>query len=660
MAEKHPFDKVDQQAIAALRALIIDETNQANSGHPGMALDIAPFLYLLYRNHLISDPKHPEWFNRDRFILSSGHNSDALYAILHMAGYDLSKEDLRHFRQLNSKTPGHPEVGVTPGVDAGAGPLGMGIAQAVGFAMAEEHIRASYKDGEKLCSHRTYCLCGDGCLEEGVSQEAISLAGLHKLNRLILVYDANGSTLDGPTSNSLIEDEKERFRASNWNVLEVMDGNDLKALDKALNEAKKSADKPTMILVHSVIGFGTRLAGSHKAHGTPLGQEIGDEAKRQYGYLAEPFSVPEEAYARLKDTFAKRGEEAYLKYQEEVADYSKENADDYASFMSALHPDYDALLKGFVPAELKTDASRNSSGRIVEKLGSFIPFSFGGSADVAGSVKTAIPGDPSFSPAHREGRNINFGIREFAMAGIQNGMLLHKGVRTYIGSFLVFSDYMRGAIRMSALEEVPAIYLFSHDSIAVGEDGPTHEPIEHIQSLRDIPNFTLIRPGDERETYAAWIAALKSEKTPTAIILSRQNLPLLEKSSVDGVLKGGYILEKNEKAAYQFIASGSEVSLAKDVAALLKEEGIEAEVVSMPSTNLFLRQSEDYQKAVLRLPKERRFAFEMGTPSGWYRFADHVYGIERFGLSAPMKDLIAYYGFTKEAVAAFVREEIAQ
>ena len=652
------FDKIDYKAIATLRAMVIDEVNKANSGHPGMALDAAPFMYLLYRNHLIADPKHPNWFNRDRFVLSSGHISDALYVILHLAGYGVSIDDIKSFRQWGSITPGHPEVGVTPGVDVSGGPLGMGVGQSIGIAMAEKHIAASYKEGERLCHHKVYCLCGDGCLEEGISQEAISLAGIQKLNNLILVYDANGSTLDGPTSNSMNEDVALRFKAANWDTYVVEDGNDLEALDLALNKAKESKEKPSVIIVHSVIGYGTKLAGNHKSHGSPLGEEVGNEAKVFYGYDQEPFTVEQEVYDRLKETFALRGEKAYKAYEEDLKAYSKEYPEEFAKFEEALNPDMDKLLENFYPKAPKTDASRNSSGRIVESLGDYVPFTFGGSADVAGSVKTAIPGDPSFSPEHKEARNMNFGIREFGMACIQNGMLLHGGVRTYIGSFLVFSDYMKSAIRMSALEQVPAIYLFSHDSIAVGEDGPTHEPIEQVQALRDIPNSVVIRPADEVETYAAWISALKSKDHPTSIILSRQNLPLLDNSSIDKALKGGYILDKNEKATYQLIAAGSEVSLARSVRDILADEGIQIEVVSMPSINLFLKEDEAYQQSVLHLPKDKRIALEMGVPSGWYRFADNVYGIERFGASAPMKELIKHYGFEPETVADYVRKVI--
>jgi len=659
MSKNLRLDRVDQLAIAALRALVIDETNKANSGHPGMALDVAPFLYLLYRNHLVSDPKNPNWFNRDRFVLSSGHISDALYAILHLAGYAVSMDDLRRFRQLGSLTPGHPECDVTPGVDVSAGPLGMGIGQAVGMAMAEAAVRGSYAEGERLCSHYTYCLCGDGCLEEGISQEAISLAGIQKLNKLILVYDANGSTLDGPTSMSMVDDVHGRFQSAGWDVLEVRDGNDVAALDKAIEKAKLSSEKPTIVIVHSVIGYGTRLAGNNKAHGSPLGAEMGAEAKIAYGYDYPEFTVPQEVYDRLAETFGKRGEEAFAAYGEELKAYEKEHAEDYRRFQSALNPDWDALLKDFYPETYKTDASRNVSGKIVAVLKDHVPFAIGGSADVAASVKTEIAGDPGFSPAHRGAHNINFGIREFAMAAAQNGMLLHGGLRTYIGCFLIFSDYMKSAIRMSAMEKVPAIYLFSHDSIAVGEDGPTHEPIEQLEALRTIPNMNVIRPADARETYAAWEVALRSEETPTALILSRQNLPLLEKSSAEGVKKGAYILEANPKAKIQFVVSGSEVALAMEASALLREKGVEAEIVSMPSVNSFLKLGKAEQEAVLRLPKAKRFAVEMGHPSGWYRFADHVYGIETFGASAPAKDLLRTYGFTADKVAEWVLSELA-
>jgi transketolase len=653
MEAEKPFAEVDDLAVSAIRSLIIDEINTAKSGHPGMALDIAPALYVLYRNHLVSDPAHPTWINRDRFVLSSGHNSALLYAMLHLAGYGLTIDDLKKFRQLDSLTPGHPEYGHTLGVDATAGPLGQGISQAVGMAMAERAVQASYRGDETIMNHFTYCLCGDGCLEEGLSQEAISLAGLHKLDKLVLIYDENGSTLDGPTSNSLVENEKMRFEASNWRVLEVKDGNDLNAIDAALKEARVRMGKPTLIIVHTVIGYGTSLAGNHKCHGSPLGLDEGAKAKEFYHYSYPPFTVPDEVYNLFKNTFAARGEAAYEAWQKAYTTYKNAHPGEIIRFEKAFArktEDYQIPL----PAEFASEASRKTSGRIVAALPSFLPFTLGGSADVASSVMTAIPDDPGFSAEHPEAHNVNFGIREFAMAGAQNGMLLHGGLVTYVGCFLIFSDYMKNAIRMSCLEHIPAIYLFSHDSIAVGEDGPTHEPIEQLTALRTIPGLKVIRPADARETYGAWKLALLSKNVPHAIILSRQTLPLLDHSTVDAVSKGAYIVYPNDKATMQFLATGSEVSLAIEVAKAVKEKGLEAEVVSMPSLELFEEQSEAYKKSVLRLPREKRYSFEMGSGAMWYRYAEHVYSLETFGKSAPEAQVIEAMGFTTAKATEWV------
>jgi transketolase len=653
------FDTLDEVAVAALRSLAIDEINAAKSGHPGMALDAAPALYVLWKNHLISDPTDPTWINRDRFVLSAGHASSLLYAMLHLAGYGLKMEDLKKFRQLDSLTPGHPEVGHTLGVDATAGPLGQGISQAVGMAMAEEAVRASYPDGSSLISHYTYCLCGDGCLEEGLSQEAISLAGRQQLGKLILFYDMNGSTLDGPTSNSLAEDEKKRFEASHWRVFEVADGNDLGAIDEALEKAKDTDKdgRPNLIILHTIIGYGSALQGTNKVHGSPLGEEDGRHAKDVYGYHYPDFTVPAEIYDLFKKSFAARGEAAKKAWQARVKAYGEKHPEDLKRFFDAFSRNVKPYLFK-TPDQLASEASRATSGRIVALLPSNIPFTLGGAADVAESVKTIIPGDPDFSSAHRNAHNVNFGIREFAMAGAQNGMLLHGGLVTYVGCFLIFSDYMKSAIRMSCLEHIPAIYLFSHDSIAVGEDGPTHEPIEQLAALRTIPGLRVLRPADARETYASWKIALESQKTPTALILSRQTLPLLPGSSEEGARKGAYIVSPNAKAKIQLLATGSEVSLAVAVQALLQSKGVEAEVVSMPSLELFEEQSDAYKKSVLRLPKDKRFVFEMAHPSLWYYYADHVYGIAKFGKSAPAKDVLAQYGFTPEAAASYVLSEL--
>ncbi|MCH4210484.1 MAG: transketolase [Bacilli bacterium] len=646
-------NSLDKEAVAAIRSLLIDEINKAKSGHPGMALDIAPALYVLYKNHLIADPKDPKWINRDRFVLSSGHNSALLYAMLHVAGYAVSMDDIKKFRQLNSITPGHPEVGMTPGVDATAGPLGQGVAQAVGMAMAEEAVRASYPEGGKIMSHRTYCLCGDGCLEEGLSQEAISFAGKQKLGKLILIYDANTSTLDGPTSNSMDEDVKMRFMSAHWNVYEVKDGNDLAEIDHAISKAKEKSDAPSMIMIHTIIGFGSALQGSHKTHGNPLGAEDGAHAKSVYGFDYPDFTIPDEVYKLFKDSFAARGEKAHEEWNAAFASYGKEHEKEAKVFKDAFErnlKDYRLPKPLFDPST--KEASRSTSGRIVANLPKIIPFTLGGSADVAGSVKTAIPGDPGFDKDHRNAKNVNFGIREFAMASIQNGMLLHGGLVTYVGCFLIFSDYMKNAIRMSCLEKVPAIYLFSHDSIAVGEDGETHQPIEQLAALRTIPGLRTIRPADAKETSEAWQLALDSVSEPTAIILSRQDLPLLAHSSSDGVDKGAYVVSSSEKkATIELIATGSEVSLAIDVQKLLALKGIEAEVVSMPCVELFEKQSEDYKKSVLSLPKSQRYSLEMACGATWYKYADHVISLDEFGRSAPEADVIAYFGWTKEEIA---------
>lgn len=654
MIEKKEEKNIDKLAVGAIRSLVIDEINQANSGHPGMALDAAPTLYVLFKNHLVSDPLHPEWENRDRFVLSAGHASSLLYALLHLGGYGLTMDDLRQFRQLGSLTPGHPEYGHTLGVDATAGPLGQGISQAVGMAMAEKAMQAQYPEGSKIINHYTYCLCGDGCLEEGLSQEAISLAGHMRLNKLILFYDENGSTLDGPTSNSLSENMKIRFLSAEWNVLEVKDGNNLDSIDKAIAKAKKSTVFPTMIILHTVIGYGSKKQGTNKVHGNPLGAEDGAYAKKVYGYDYPSFTVPEAVYSLFKSTFAARGASAYQSYLKAISEYQQFHGTDYKRYLDATQ----GKIKEYLPTdpELPADfkeSTRATSGKFIVSLHKSCPFAFGGSADVAGSVMTAVPEDPNFGGDHPEGRNVNWGIREFAMAGAQNGIQLHKGLKTYVGCFLIFSDYMKSAIRMSCLEKIPSIYLFSHDSIAVGEDGPTHEPIEQLAALRSMPGLDTIRPADAKETYAAWKLALLSKDTPTALILSRQNLPLLANSSYEGVEKGGYIVSESKgKAVLQIIATGSEVSLAIEAQKILEKKKINVEVVSLPSWKRFLEQKPAYIEKVLRLPREKRVSLEMASTFGWEKFAANCIGIDQFGASAPQKDVLDHFGFTPEKVAS--------
>lgn len=655
--------EIDKLSVAAIRSLCIDGINKAKSGHPGMALGSAPILYTLWTRHLVSDPTHPEWINRDRFVLSAGHASMLLYAILHVAGYGLSLDDIKSFRQLNSLTPGHPEFGHTKGVDATSGPLGQGIAQAVGMAMAEQSIQAQYEDGHKIMDHYTYVLCGDGCLEEGLSQEAISLAGHQKLNKLILLYDSNKVTLDGPLPLSFSESVSLRFQSSGWDVIHVEDGNDIDAIDSAISKAKKSKEKPTIIIVETVIGYGSAKQGTSKVHGSPLGIEDGTHAKKEvYGYDYDDFFIPEEVYKHFEKTFINRGKEAYEKYVHNFENYSKKHTKDAVRFKLLRKNDVSEYLPKVFPDFEKgsADSTRNSSGKALNAYILSIPNMIGGSADVAGSVITKINGGTDFAPENRAGHNINWGIREFAMACAQNGMLLHGGLRPYIGCFLVFSDYMKSAIRMAALSNLPGIFLFSHDSIAVGEDGPTHQPIEHLAMLRSIPNLVVIRPCDERETFAAWYQALASINHPTALILSRQNLPLLDNSSAEGLSKGAYIVSKEQKeAVLDIIATGSEVSLAVDVQKELLKDGIDVRIISMPSWELFERQSKEYKSQILHLPYERRVSIEMLSTFGWAKYAKYNIGIDTFGASGPAKDVIKHYRFTCEDIVKKIKSLIS-
>ena len=652
----------DELNIACIRSTVIDVINKAKSGHPGMALGSAPILYTLFKNHLVSDPNHPEWINRDRFVLSAGHVSSLLYTMLHLCGYGLTINDLKKFRQINSLTPGHPEYKHTKGVDATSGPLGQGIAQAVGMAMAEQAVASLYEEGSRLCNHYTYVLCGDGCLQEGLSQEAISLAGHQKLNKLILMYDSNAVTLDGSLDLSFSENVKERFLASEWDVLEVKDGNDIKAIDKALRKAKKSKEKPTLIIVHTIIGFGSKNQGLSKTHGAPLGEEDGKNAKLSYGFDYPDFTIPESVYETFKESFIARGQQAYQEYQTELQNYKAEHLEDYKKFVSVEQNDVSLYISELPTFEKGFKAStRNTSQAVLNVLHKDVFNLIGGSADVAKSVMTMIKDEKDFSPTCRSGRNINFGIREFAMASAQNGMLLHGGLSTYVGSFMIFSDYMKAAIRMSALSKLPAIYLLSHDSIAVGEDGPTHQPIEQLAALRSMPNVNVFRPCDAVETAAAWKLALLSSETPTCIALSRQSLPKLETTSYDGVLHGGYVVSKEKRGLElngTIIATGSEVSLALKAQALLSEEGINVRVVSMPSTELFDEQKKSYQEKVFGVPYEKRISCEMLSSFGWHKYAKNVMGLDTFGASAPASDVIKKFNFTEKDLVKFVKKSL--
>ena len=647
---------IDKLSIATIRSLCIDTINKANSGHPGMALGSAPILYTLFTKHLVATPKDSKWWNRDRFVLSAGHASALLYSMLHLCGYKVSLDDLKTFRQLGSLCPGHPEVTMTDGVDATSGPLGQGIATAVGMAMAEASVQANYHEGKRIMNHYTYALCGDGCLQEGISQEAISYAGHQKLNKLILFYDSNNVTLDGSLDMSFSENVKARFLASNWNVLECPDGNDIDTIDSLIKKAK-SSDKPTVIIVTTVIGFGSAKQGTNKVHGNPLGVEDGKAAKLSYGFDHEDFFVPEEVYANFKKSFNERNDKEYDAYCKQFNKYKEDHPQDASRFEAMMKGETELYVPSGLPEFEKGSqiSTRNASGKALNAFTLGVPSLVGGSADVAGSVMTKLNGGVDFTPKSREGHNVNWGIREFFMTSAMNGMLLHGGVRPYGGAFFVFSDYMKPAIRMAAISELPAIYLLSHDSIAVGEDGPTHQPIEQAASLRSIPNVHLIRPCDERETFAAWKNALLSKKTPTAIILSRQNLPLIDGSSEEGLNKGAYVVSKEQNAAkYVLIATGSEVSLAIEAQKLLLEKGIDVRVVSMPCMEIFRAQSEEYKNEVINLPHEKCISVEMLSSFGWGEWAKYNYSINTFGASAPAKHVLAHFGFVPEKLVEFI------
>lgn len=650
------MNNIDFKSIATLRLLAIDMINKAKSGHPGMALGSAPILYSLFKDHIVADPYDPSWVNRDRFVLSAGHASSLLYALLHLSDYAISMDDLKSFRQINSLTPGHPEYMHTPGIDATSGPLGQGIAQACGMALAESILNNKLSNKDYI-DHYTYCLCGDGCLEEGLSQESITFAGLNKLNKLILLYDRNDVTLDGPLSNSSNEDIKLRFVASSWNVIEVKDGNDVDAISQAIAEAKESNDKPSLIIVNTIIGYGSLNQGTSKVHGAPLGSDDIKQLKEKLDFPNEEFFVSDEVRENFKESFIKRGKKAHVKWLIKTEDFKNEKGNESIEFI--FKNDVSSFLKHSDKKEFdaeKVIATRKASQNALNYYNKLIPNLCGGSADVAGSTLTDLEGQEKYSPENRSALGINFGIREFLMASVCNGILLHGGLRSYCGSFLVFSDYMKSAIRMSALSKLPVIYVFTHDSISVGEDGPTHEPIEHLAMLRSIPNVNVIRPCDERETFGAYKEALLSLDHPTCVILTRHTLPLISTSSLEGVKNGAYIVRKEEKNLdFTLIATGSEVSLALNAAKLLKEQGIDVRVVSMPSMFNFEKTSTSYQESILGKDYEKRIFVEMASSYGLHKYAKHTMSINEFGRSAPFNDILNEFGYTAENLAKTVK-----
>ena len=658
---------MSQKSVNAIKVLGVDAINKAKSGHPGVVMGAAPMAYSLFTKHLRVNPKKTDWINRDRFVLSAGHGSMLLYSLLHLSGFeDVSLEEVKNFRQWGSKTPGHPEFGHTKGIDATTGPLGQGISTAVGMALAERYLAAKYnKEGYDLFDHYTYVICGDGDIMEGVASEASSFAAVQKLNKLVVLYDSNDICLDGETKDAFSENVRARYEAYGWNTILVEDGSDVEAVNAAIEQAKKS-DKPTLIEVKTIIGAGSpNKQGTNGVHGAPLGDEETALFRKEIGWENEPFDIPADVYADFKANVADRGESEYAKWEKLYADYKAAYPELAAELEEALtREDIKHLSKESFSFKNvgEAQATRNSSQDAINSVAAVLPTFFGGSADLSHSNMTFIKGDNLQDDAHRTERNVQFGVREFAMATVLNGLMLHGGVRVFGGTFFVFSDYLKGALRLSALQNLPVTYVFTHDSIAVGEDGPTHEPIEHLASLRTIPNTYVFRPADATETQAAWYLSQKTNDRPTSIVLTRQNLPILENSSFEKVAKGAYVVyETAADFDTILIATGSEVALAIDVARELETDGSKVRVVSMPSVELFEEQSKEYKEELLPLNIRRRVSLEMGNSALWYKYVGLdglAIGIDKFGASAPANKVIEEYGFTVEAVVEKIKNEL--
>ena len=654
---------VKQLSVDAIRMLGVDAIEKSKSGHPGIVLGAAPMAYALWSKHINVNPKDPKWFNRDRFVLSAGHGSMLMYSLLHLSGYDVSIDDIKNFRQWGSKTPGHPEFGHTPGVDTTTGPLGQGIATAVGMALAETHLAEKYnKDGMNIVDHHTYVICGDGDLMEGVSAEASSFAGQQKLGKLVVLYDSNDICLDGETKDTFTEDVKKRYEAYEWQVITVKDGNNLDEICKAIEEAKKETNKPTLIEVKTVIGYGAPTkAGKNSSHGAPLGEDETKGLRAALKWEYEAFKVPEEVYADYKAAVADRGtakseewKALLTEYKGKYPELGKEiDAIINETLFDNLNIEYTSYENGY------SQATRNSSNDSINAIAKSMPNFIGGSADLAHSNMTMIKTDGLFDSKNRGNRNIQFGVREFAMAAILNGMSLHSGLKVFGGTFFVFSDYLKSAVRLSALMGLPVTYVLTHDSIAVGEDGPTHEPIEQLSGLRAIPNVHVMRPSDARETQGAWKVAIESKKTPTLLVLSRQNLDVNSGSTMEGVAKGAYVVFETAKAAERIIiATGSEVSLAVNVAKELEKDGEGVRVVSMPSMELFEKQDKAYKESLLPSSIRNRVSLEMASTFGWHKYVGFdgmAIGIDQFGASAPAGKVIEEYGFTVEKIVQKIK-----
>ena len=654
---------METKLINAVRVLGIDAIEKANSGHPGIVMGAAPMATTLWRKFLRINPSRPNWINRDRFVLSAGHGSALLYALLHLSGFDVTLDDMKAFRQLDSRTPGHPEYKHTAGVDATTGPLGQGIAMAVGMALAEKRMAAMYNtDAFNIIDHFTYTLCGDGDLMEGVASEAASFAGLHQLGKLIVLYDSNDINLDGATEDSFTENVCARFESYGWQTIYVEDGANPLAITQAIEQAQIETTKPTLIEIKTVIGVGSKNAGTNKVHGAPLGAEDTQSVREVYGWEYEPFDIPEDVYQGFKTDVQERGEKAYNQWADTFNQYAQRYPELAVQLQQSIKKKFDEIEwepyeNGF------SQATRNSSSDCIQQIAEKIPYLFGGSADLSGSNMTTIKSDEGlFSPHNLMSRNIQYGVREFAMAAIANGISLHGGLLPYVSTFFVFSDYLKPALRLSALMEQQVIYVLTHDSVAVGEDGPTHEPIEQLAMVRSIPNTFNFRPADARETVGSWHAALHIKNAPSTLILTRQNIPVSPYTDASKVLHGGYIAyPEQHELSLILMASGSEVTLAIRVAETLTQQGVGVRVVSMPSMELFNLQDKAYQMEVLPIGDIKRVAIEMAHPQSWYRYLglnDLAIGIETFGASGKGDEVLEKFGFTHDQILAKVEEFI--
>ncbi len=645
---------IPKKSVDAIRILSAEAIQRANSGHPGICLGAAPIGYELFAEVMNYSYKNPRWDNRDRFVLSAGHGSMLLYSLLHLFGYGLTKEDLMNFRQVGSLTPGHPEYGKTTGVETSTGPLGQGLGNAVGFAVAEAHLAAIFnKPDYPVVDHYTYVLCGDGCLEEGMGYEACSFAGAQKLGKLILLYDCNKITIEGNTEVTFSEDIVTRFAAQGWQVIRVPDANDLTVLKLAIERAKSDLTRPSVVICNTKIGYGSPLEDSADSHGAPLGVDNLNKTKQNLNWTEEPFEVPAEVKEHCQK-IADKKLEAEEKWNELFAAYEKEFpelAAKYKQFMQGYDPDFTDLIDSCVFNA--PEATRVSGGKILNELVNYVPNLMSGSADLAPSTKTELKGKGYFTPDNREGHNIHFGIREHAMAAICNGIQLHGGLRVLCSTFFAFSDYMKGGIRMSALMNIPVVYVMTHDSIGVGEDGPTHQPVEQLIALRSIPNIKVFRPCDGKETLAAYISAF-TENAPTVLILSRQNLQQNKNSGIHA-LAGGYILSDCKgKPDVILIGTGSEIDLCTGAKELLESQKIKTRVVSMPCMELFEKQTKEYQEHVLPKSVKARVCVEAPSHFAWYKYSrdyGEVIAMHTFGISGPAKELFTHFGFTKENVA---------